>query len=191
VAGEKPKSTEPTDPGMGQARGGPSRERTVLGVGLSAPVASPAAAPVVVVGHSRERTVLGVAPGGRPAGLNHLARESSLQEPPAEGWDSVEPEPARPSKAEASVAGREPSIAVDLSELDASRSAIGRAQGNEGNEPSLIPAGVPRRRGMKWLVFFAVVSVAIAAGYLRREQLVPILHRLQQRLVTATRALRQ
>jgi hypothetical protein len=179
MAGEKPKSTEPTDPGMGQARGGPSRERTVLGVGLSAPAASStAAAPVVVVGHLRERTVLGVAPAAKPAGLNHLTREASLQEPPADGWDLVEPEPRKPSRAEASASAREPSIAVDLSELDSA-----------SKEPSLIPAGVPRHRGRKWLLVFVVVSVAAAAGYLRREQLVPLLHRLQERFVTATRGL--
>jgi hypothetical protein len=86
-------------------------------------------------------------------------------------------------RAEASAAAREASIAVDLSDLDSPPAPP------PANEPSLIPAGVPRGRGRKWLLFLVVVAVATAAGTWRREQLVPLLHRLQQRFVTATRAL--
>jgi hypothetical protein len=115
------------------------------------------------------------------------ARESSLQEPPAEGWDLSEP-PAREVSIPVDLTARkpdlavnprarDPSIAVDLSELD-----------SHAKEPSLVPAGVPRGRGRRWLIFFALLLVA-AAGIWRREQLRPVIHRLLQRIVTTTRAL--
>jgi hypothetical protein len=75
---------------------------------------------------------------------------------------------------------REPSVAVDLSDLDA-----------PAKQPSfsLVPAGVPRRRGRTWLLVFLVVAVLAAAGYVRRQEVVPALRRLQQRVVTKTRVL--
>jgi hypothetical protein len=197
---------ERTDPGMGSAKG-PSREPTRLGVGISQPGQrnDAAVAPVVVLAPKRERTVLGVAPAPVPQRPQPPQRETSLQEPPAEGWDLPEGQqaiqteqsvpldlmPARRTDgphlappvpvpytsaphaapvARVPVPIRDPSIAVDLSELDS----------NE-KEPSLLPAGVPRHRGRKFLVFLvflAVVATAIAVGYVRREELRPLLDRL-------------
>jgi hypothetical protein len=172
---------------VGSARG-PSREKTVLGVGVAAAgnASEAAVAPVVVLAPKRERTVLGVAPGPAPAGPQAPRREISLQEPPPpEGWDLPEPAPPEPERsipldlvpgrrtgaaAEAPPAPaptRDPSVAVDLSELD-----------SNAKEPSLVAAGLPRHRGRKLLVLLAVVAAAGAVGYVQRAHLRPLLNQL-------------
>jgi hypothetical protein len=174
-------------------------------VGISQPgdTNDPKVAPVVVLAPTRERTVLGVAPAAVPPSPQVSGRELSLQEPPPpEGWDVPEAQaaeversipldlvPARRSdgpqaappaspqllqeaapapRARVPVPVRDPSVLVDLSELNSS----------SGNEPSLVPAGVPRHRGRRFLLFLAVILVVAAVGYLRREQLRPLWDRL-------------
>jgi hypothetical protein len=186
VAGER------VDPGVGAAKT-VSRERTMLGTGLSRPESEVRAAPVVVLAPTRERTVLGVAPPSHAAATRPPAREVSSQEPAPEGWDL--PEPAAP-KAEDQPWGpaalldgvnakalktnhaafRDPSIAIDLSELERS----GNAQADVGSarsEPSGVPAGVPRHRRRFWLMLPVVLALAAGLGYARRDKLQPLLRK--------------
>ena len=121
----------------------------------------------------REKTVIGMGPSNPAFRFKPPARELSQQEPPAEGWDL--PEAAAPT--------REPSIAVDLSELDSSAVDL-VASKPTGAEPSLVPAGLPRRRrGLVWsVVLVALLAGAAYAGYWQRSQLRPLLNSLELRL---------
>jgi hypothetical protein len=55
------------------------------------------------------------------------------------------------------------------------------------NEPSLIPAGVPRHRGRKALLLL-LVCVAIGVGYFQREHLRPLWQKIQPLFATASRS---
>jgi hypothetical protein len=57
----------------------------------------------------------------------------------------------------------DPSVPIDLSVLKVN------------SEPSLVPAGVPRRRGTLWWVLLLVLAAAAAVGYVRRDQMRPLL----------------
>jgi hypothetical protein len=215
------KTSDRTDPGVGAARG-PSKERTVLGVGGNAQAgASPSnVAPVVVLAPSRERTVLGVAASSAPAvtppkpqpqvkpaigapgamGAASLPRETSQQEPPPEGWDSPPQADARaprvlelPLEPSIPIALPQPAAPAAPSSFSEPRIPVPLAQpvpvslselSTSTNEPSLVPAGVPRHRGRKVILFLAVVAV-VAVGYVRREQLRPVLQRIHS-LIAST-----
>ena len=125
-----------------------------------------------------------------PPAMRVPAREWSQQEPPPEDWDLPQPAP------------REPSVLVDLSELAPvvripalavpSVPRVGRPSSDE-SEPSLVPAGVPRRRRLVWLVLLLVVAGAAAFGCVRRDALQPLartwaLRMVQSRPVAAVRA---
>jgi len=159
--------------GGGKAR---SREPTILGVAVPEQTEA-AVAPVVVPPPPSEKTVLGVGMKGLPGAPRRHARETSVQEPPPEGWDLPQPEqqlPPEPPQATANVAAylkeyepkrvpppaTDPSVPIDLSVP------------KEQSEPSLVPAAVPRRRGTLWWVLLLVLA---AVGYVRREQLRPLL----------------
>jgi hypothetical protein len=187
---------ERTDHGVGGGKT-VSRERTVLGTGASRQQTEAAAAPIVVLAPIREKTVLGVAPPSPGAAPSPPKRETSMQEPSPEGWDLPEAPPAQ--RAEMSLATvivsepathapaaqpapmRDPSIAVDLSELERTTNARGRPGAAE-TEPSLVPAGVPRRRGRAWLLVLVVVTLVGGLGYAQRNKVQPVLQRLQIRL---------
>jgi hypothetical protein len=188
---------ERTDHGVG-GRKIVSRERTALGVGASQWQHEAPTAPVVMLYPVRERTVLGVAPPSDAAAPSLPARETSMQEPAAEGWDAPEapsppaetppptarvaevPETRTPKEQPARM--RDPSIAIDLSELERAPSSKGAAGATE-SEPSLVPAGVPRRRGRPWLVFLALIALAAGLGYARRDKVQPQLQRWRMWLV--------
>ncbi len=172
----------PADLPMGGSKAR-SREPTILGVAV--PEQSEAAvAPVVVPPPLSEKTVLGVGMKGLSAGPHPQARETSLQEPPPEGWDLSQPEhqheqpsPPEPPQASAKVAtyleeyapkrvpppATDPSVPIDLSVLKVH------------SEPSLVPAGLPRSRGTLWWILLLVLAAAVAVGYVRRDQVRPLL----------------
>jgi hypothetical protein len=134
---------------------------------------------------ARERTVLGL---GVPATATPPSRERSVQEPPPEGWDvhdaatkeTVVPQivvqvgPAREEtprpvlaaeREQPPVPGPEASIALDLvARKKADVVPAARAADVPLSEASLAAAGVPRRRGGRWLVFFLLVIAATATG---------------------------
>jgi Tfp pilus assembly protein PilZ len=195
VAGER------TDPGVGGGQTA-SRERTVLGTGIAQHDSDAPAAPILVLAPARERTVLGVAPPEPAAAAVPPARETSQGEPAPEGWDLPEPvalqaerrpatpvvvsdriEAHRPRKEQA--APREPSVAIDLSEFEsgAKSQVVVRSA---GREPSLVAAGVPRRRGRAWLLAMLVVVLAAGLGYAQRDKLQPLLKNWLQPLTTPT-----
>jgi hypothetical protein len=166
---------EPTDPGLGK-RQGPSREATVLGVGLAPPGEAPAAPVVVLAPTPREKTVLGVglegADRGRPP-LEAAAPRVVAAERSASGdgvWDLSRPKNPAPAPAP------EPSIAVDLSEFSArepariqpARMQPAAAPRYESSEISLSAAGLPRRRRWGWLLVLALIALAGGVGYTER-----------------------
>ena len=195
VAGDR------TDPGVG---GGQtvSRERTVLGTGIAQHESDAAAAPILVLAPARERTVLGVAPPEPAAAAVSPARETSQGEPAPEGWDlpeaatlQAETRPATPvivsDRIEAHVARkepaapREPSVAIDLSEFESgAKSQV--VVGSAGREPSLVAAGVPRRRGRAWLMAMLVVVLAGGLCYAQRDRVRPLVTNWLRPLTTPT-----
>jgi|HubBroStandDraft_1064217.scaffolds.fasta_scaffold00929_6 PilZ domain-containing protein len=157
----------------------PSRERTILGVAVSQSTESPAA-PVVVPPPPRARTVLGVGMQGTFAGGRAQPKETSGQEPPPDAWNLPKAEkrllrelPLGGSEAAARFERAErnrepppppdPSVTVDLSDLMVR------------SDPSLVPAGVPRRHTAAWWVLWGGVAAVAAVGYMRREHLRPLL----------------
>jgi Tfp pilus assembly protein PilZ len=197
VAGER------TDPGVGGGKT-VSRERTVIGTGISPHQSDAPAAPILMSAPARERTVLGVAPPGAAAAAVPPAREPSQEEPPPEGWDLPEPVAAQAEAAPATpavvsdrreayaprkeqAAPREPSVAIDLSEFDSE--AKGQVVvGPTGTEPSLVAAGVPRHRGRAWLMAMVVVALAAGFGYARRDKLQALLKNWQASMTPPTPA---
>jgi len=195
VAGER------TDPGMG---GGQtvSRERTVLGTGIVQHESDAPAAPILILAPTREKTVLGLAAPGPAAAAMPPAREMSQGEPSPGGWDVPEPvaleaetrlaTPASVSnRIEAHVprkeqaAPREPSVAIDLSEFESgAKSQV--IVGSTGREPSLVAAGVPRRRGRAWLMAMVVVVLAAGFGYAQRNKVQMLLKNWQRSMTPPT-----
>jgi hypothetical protein len=152
-----------------------SKEKTILGTGALPEKEKSPAKPIVASLPKREKTVIGMGPSSPAFRFKPPVREVSQQEPPPEGWDL--PEPAART--------REPSIAVDLSELDSSAVDLVAAKPTRA-EPSLVPAGLPRRRGLVWRVVLVALLAGAAAygGYRQRSQLVPLLNSLELRLST-------
>jgi hypothetical protein len=139
----------------------PSRERTILGVAVSQQPTESPAAPVVVPPPPRERTVLGVAPP--PDAWNLPKAEKALLRELPLGSSKVAARLERAEPKRQPPPPPDPSVAVDLSEL--------RAR----SERSRVIAGVPRRRTTAWWVLWGGVAAAAAVGYLRREQVRPLL----------------
>jgi|HubBroStandDraft_1064217.scaffolds.fasta_scaffold12176_2 hypothetical protein len=183
---ERSRDREPAGLGAGVHKA-PARERTILGVAVpqqtEAPVAPVGGPPPLL----RETTVLGVGIKGMAAVARPLAGETSVQEPPPEGWDLPErtleleapPADAKPAARLERVEpqripppARDASLPIDLS--------VRKARSE--------PAGVPRRRRSMGWVALVLVAAAAAAGYLRREQLRPGVvatwHQLRDRVTT-------
>jgi hypothetical protein len=189
TAGNVGRSGDSELAGLGEsAHKAPARERTILGVAVPEQTQAPIA-PVVVPPSPGEKTVLGVGMKAMAAVARPLARETSVQEPPPEGWDLPERTP-QPPPSDTMAAARlesvepkriappalDPSFPFDLS--------VPKAR----SEPSWVPAGVPRRgRWMGW-VALVLVAAAAAAGYLRRDRLRPRVvatwHQLLDRVTT-------
>jgi len=166
---------EPTVPGTGGTNV-PARERTVLGVGAAETPPAPAA-PIIAVAPTREKTVLGV---GQKTAPVPPARERSVQEPPAEGWDlpeaSAAPSPPAPLAAPAPRASSplDASIALDLVvKKPKPAKPPGEKPGTEKplSEASLAAAGVPRRRRRAWVVALVVLALAAGGVYAMRARI--------------------
>jgi type IV pilus assembly protein PilZ len=172
-----------------------SRQRTVVGVGLSAETPAAAAVPSPPM-PSREKTVLGVAPriASGPAGQRR-------QQGPRDGvddlpeWPDEPPEPAMAAPAR-QPERHEPSPHVEKRAApDTERSlAIDLVSGHEPGEPGArrrsskrkslpIDSAVPRRRstrgGVGAFVFLLLVLTLAGGGYLYRARLSPWAARLR------------
>ena len=183
-----------------RGNGAVPRERTLLGTGTSAYEEKARLMPIGGAAPRRERTVLGIAPPGGVRPARALAREASQVEPPVDGWDLPEVEtrprwqgqaanPTTRSETEGAEVPdraprvvRDPSVLVDLSEIEPAVSGSVAPQPGE-RELSLVPAGVPRRRKMRWLVALLVAALATAACYERRDTLLPIAKQWELRLM--------
>lgn len=163
----------------------PSRERTVLGVGLSTqtPVA---AAPIVAVAPSREKTVLGVAAAQAAPPPNPEVSADDLPAWPDEPPESakvaapaaekslpislvVTKQPPEPEKVAAPAA--EKSVPIDLV---SSKAPAPSPAPEVAPEPSLsLPAGLPRRGRVGRFVFLLLPALAAGGGYAYRARLRP------------------
>jgi hypothetical protein len=107
----------------------------------------------------RERTILGVAPSqevGAPVApviVPPLPREETVLGIGVEGAARAAPDGIRPPAGD-------PSLVLDLS--------VRKLE----SEPSLLPAGEPRRSRAIW-VWLVVLAASAAGGYWRREQVRP------------------
>lgn len=159
----------PPGGGEGRAPGPPSRERTVLGVGLATPHQAVAAAPIVGVAPPRERTVLGVA----PAAAAEPRAESAPVEDNLPDWPDEPPEPEKAAQPPA-----EQSVPIDLmaARVRAPSPAaehIPPPAPQMAREPSIShPAGVPRKgRAMRVLLVLMLLGAAGAGGFAERARL--------------------
>jgi uncharacterized protein (TIGR02266 family) len=156
-------------PGEGLPARPPSRERTVLGVGLAASPPSVAAAPIVAVAPSRDRTVLGIAPVRAP----QPRTESALDADDLPDWPD---EPPEPEKVAAPAA--EPSVPIALTAARA-RAPSPVPEGAPSRplavarEASIShPAGVPRKgRATRVLLVLLILGAAGGGGYGERARL--------------------
>jgi uncharacterized protein (TIGR02266 family) len=147
----------------------PSRERTVLGVGLAPTPPVVAAAPIVAVAPSRERTVLGVA----PTAATRPQTERSLVADDLPAWPDEPPQPDRP----ASPPAVEQSVPIELTAARARtptpvpKRAASRAP-ELAREPSISrPAGVPRKGRAARFVLLLLILAAAGGGYTQRASL--------------------
>ena len=177
----------------------PSRERTVVGVGLSAETPAAAAAPSAPM-PSREKTVLGVAPRivSGPAGQRRQQGPLEVDDLPE--WPDEPPEPAMaapPAYARAPQPVRhEPSLHVEKRAApETERSlAIDLVSGHQPGEPGArrrspkrkglpIDSAVPRRRSRRGrvgaFVFLLLVLTLAGGGYVYRARLSPWVARLR------------
>jgi uncharacterized protein (TIGR02266 family) len=161
----------------------PSRERTVLGVGLpeQAPVAM---APIVSAAPARERTVLGIAPAPNPtsepprrvaeASPPAIESASDLPDWPDEPPGAPQPEPVsapEPAPPEKVVqAGTERSVPIDL--VAKARPHSRPPPPELDREASISVAGLPRR-GRGGRLFFVLLVALAATGYAMRARLRP------------------
>ncbi|MGH7440825.1 MAG: PilZ domain-containing protein [Polyangiaceae bacterium] len=158
-----------TGPGEAVASRTPSRERTVLGVGLAAQPHAVVAAPIVAVTPSRERTVLGVAPVAAP-------QRQTEAVPDADDLPDWPDEPPDPGKVAAPAV--EPSAPIALTAVRARAPSpvaedapSGRPE--EARDASLShPAGVPRKgRATRVLVVLLLFGAVCGGAYRERAQL--------------------
>jgi Tfp pilus assembly protein PilZ len=178
----------------------PARERTVLGVGLSQEPPPPAG-PILRAAPGRERTVLGVGaasvPMEVPAVHEAVTKETVVPQLVVQvgqaHHEAPRPAPAAepqlPPAREASipmdlVARKQPEVANDTTPTrDDVRSQVRdepavRAADLPPSEASLAAAGVPRRRGRRWLPFFLlVIALAVGGLYVLRGR-IPWVQRL-------------
>jgi len=158
-------------PGEGLAAKPPSRERTVLGVGLATatPHDAVAAAPIVAVAPPRERTVLGIAPVAAP--------QPRIESTPAvDDLPDWPDEPPEPEKAAAPAA--EQSIPIELTAARA-RAPSPVPDGAPSRPPEVAreasithPAGVPRKgRATRFALALLLLGAAGAGGYGERARL--------------------
>ncbi len=156
-------------PGEGLAAKPPSRERTVLGVGLATPDHAVVGAPIVAVAPSREQTVLGVAPLAAP----RPRTESTPAVDDLPDWPDEPPEPEKPAAPAA-----EQSVPIELTAARArARSPV--ADGAPSRPPEVAreasityPAGVPRKgRATRFAVVLLLLGAAGGAGYGERARL--------------------
>jgi hypothetical protein len=170
-------SRERTEPGAGSNKP-PSRERTVHGVGATEGGGAAAAPIVVIAPVERERTVLGVgapaAPSPKVPPAPASAPASAPQLPPDDAWEGADVPTSAPALAP------ERSIAIDLvaRKPDAAPDAEGphadpppRTEASPPSEASLVAAGVPRRRGGRWLALLVLFAAIGAGGYVMRAPL--------------------
>jgi uncharacterized protein (TIGR02266 family) len=149
--------------------GPPSRERTVLGVGLATPHRPVAAAPIVAVAPPRERTALGIAPVAAP-----LPRT-----PPAPVADDLPDWPDEPPEPEMAAAPAvEQSVPIELTAAKA-RAPSPQREGAPSRPPEVArevsithPAGVPRKgRAARFLLVLLLLGAAAGGGYVERAPL--------------------
>lgn len=156
-------------PGERLAARPPSRERTVLGVGLATPHHAVAAAPIVAVAPSRERTVLGVAPVAAP-------QPRTASAPVADDLPDWPDEPPVLEKAAAPAA--EQSVPIDLTAARA-RAPSPVPDGGPSRPPLAAreasithPAGVPRKgRARRFLLVLLLLGAVGGGGYRERARL--------------------
>jgi uncharacterized protein (TIGR02266 family) len=156
-------------PAEGLAVRPPSRERTVLGVGLATPDPAVAPTPIVAVAPSRERTVLGVAPVAAP-------QPRTGSDPAVDDLPDWPDEPPEPEKAAAPAA--EQSVPIELTAAKA-RAPSPVSDGAPSRPPAVVreasityPAGVPRKgRAMRFAVVLLLLGAAGGVGYVERARL--------------------
>lgn len=171
---------EPTERGIGvtpevePVMNAPSRERTMLGVGVrAAPVA-----PVVVPAPGREPTLLGV---GRQVGHD---REPSVafeeDREPSLAIDLVSPKSSAPPPAVAAApVAAAPAAPADLDgNTEPSVARGGRPVASPVHEPTPASEAAPRRKrsGGGWLFLLVLLVGAGALGYACRDCLPPAWH---------------
>jgi uncharacterized protein (TIGR02266 family) len=178
--------TEQTDPGTGGLKT-PAHEPTMVGVGEGAVKAPLAVQPIVTVGYRRERTMLGVGVSAEPP-EPHAQEEPPPEgwdsaEPPQPS------EPSLPLVLEQSVAidlvARKSSVPppetteepAPVKEPETPEESVTEAK--PISDESLAAAGVPRRRRWGWLVLLVVLALAGAAIYQYRGRIPWQLHRLR------------
>jgi uncharacterized protein (TIGR02266 family) len=139
----------------------PSRERTVLGVGLAPAAHAVAAAPIVAVAPPRERTVLGLAPAD-------AAQPPTERGPAADDLPDWPDEPPEPEKAAAPAV--EQSVPI---ELTAAKARAPSPAPQMAREPSIShPAGVPRKgTATRWVLVLLLLGATGAGGYAQRARL--------------------
>jgi uncharacterized protein (TIGR02266 family) len=159
----------PAGPGEGPAARPPSRERTVLGVGLATPHHAVAAVPIVAVAPARERTVLGLA----PAAASQRRTESAPTVDDLPDWPD---EPPEPEKVAAPAA--EQSVPIELTAARA-RAPSPLRDGAPSRPPEVAreasithPAGVPRKgRATRFALVLLLLGAAGGGGYGERARL--------------------
>jgi uncharacterized protein (TIGR02266 family) len=156
-------SREPTEPGTGGSRT-PSRERTVLGVGISAQSAV-AATPIVTTAPAREKTQLGV---GGLAAVAPVKLAAEPSEPVArEVSIPLELVPAKQIETESVDAEAEvPTRRVEITPIEPKP----EAEAAPLSDASLAEAGIPRRRGRAWIAILLLLAIG-GAGYAFRSRI--------------------
>jgi hypothetical protein len=158
-----------------------SREATVHGVGEAEappPGAGSGATPIVsVVAPARERTVLGVGTPSPAAAPPAAARERSQQEPPPEGWDLPEADPAGGAPVHAAAPIDERSVPIALvakKKAEPARPSGARAETRDpeaAEEPPATEEAKPPRRRRVGLVLLLLLAAAAAGVYAARDRI--------------------
>ena len=183
-------SQEPPAPTAPIIQAAPAREGTVLGIGT-------ASAPVAARPPPRERSVQEPPPEGWDVPDVHEAATKETVVPQVvvpKPREAPRAEPAPPPQQLPALAP-EPRVAIDLVEKKPQVEADPAPRRDDVSSPgqdepalaapdalpsedSLVPAGMPRRRGGRWLLLFLlVIALAAAALYVKRDR-VPWVQRL-------------